>query len=76
MSGSKHRSTRRHNRRQTGSYLQVTFIADSPTQTAVPVAVYQEKRYHALKTEPWSSPKINAEKSQAEADKLTQELGC
>ena len=61
--------------KQTGSYLNITFIADSPSQTTVRVAVYEEKRYKGLKTEPWSSPKINAEQSQAEAGKLKQELG-
>ncbi len=61
--------------RQTGSYLQVTFISDSPAQTTVRVAAYEEKRYKGLKTEPWSTPKVNDEKSQAEAAKLKQELG-
>lgn len=61
--------------RQTGSYLEVTFISDSPTQTTVRVAAYEEKRYKGLKTEPWSTPKVNDEKSQSEAAKLKQELG-
>jgi hypothetical protein len=61
--------------RQTGSYLEVTFTSDSPAQTTVRVAAYEEKRYKGLKTEPWSTPKVNAEKSQAEATKLKQELG-
>lgn len=61
--------------RQTGSYLEVTFISDSPAQTTVRVAAYEEKRYKGLKTEPWSTPKVNDEKSQAEAAKLKQELG-
>jgi hypothetical protein len=61
--------------RQTGSYLEVTFISDSPVQTTVGVAAYEEKRYKGLKTEPWSTPKVNDEKSQAEAAKLKQELG-
>jgi hypothetical protein len=61
--------------RQTGSYLEVTFISESPAQTTVRVAAYEEKRYKGLKTEPWSTPKVNDEKSQAEAAKLKQELG-
>jgi hypothetical protein len=61
--------------RQTGSYLEVTFISDSPADTTVRVAAYEEKRYKGLKTEPWSTPKVNDEKSQAEAAKLKQELG-
>jgi hypothetical protein len=61
--------------RQTGSYLEVTFISDSPAQTTVRVASYEEKRYKGLKTEPWSTPKVKAEQSQAEAAKLKQELG-
>ncbi|HEX5426264.1 MAG TPA: hypothetical protein VF283_22440 [Bryobacteraceae bacterium] len=61
--------------RQTGSYLQVTFISDSPAQTTVRVAAYEDKRYKALTTEPWSTPKVNTRKSKAEAVKLKQELG-
>jgi uncharacterized protein YxeA len=61
--------------RQTGSYLEVTFISDSSAQTTVRVAAYEEKRYKGLKTEPWSTPKVNDEKSQVEAAKLKQELG-
>jgi hypothetical protein len=61
--------------RQTGSYLEVTFISDSPSQTTVRIAAYEEKRYKGLKTEPWSTPKVNAQQSQAEAAKLKQELG-
>jgi hypothetical protein len=61
--------------RQTGSYLAVTFISDSSAQTTVRVAAYEEKRYKGLKTEPWSTPKVNPEQSQVEAAKLKQELG-
>jgi hypothetical protein len=61
--------------RQTGSYLEVTFISDSSAQTTVRVAAYEEKRYKGLKTEPWSTPKVNSEQSAAEAGKLKQELG-
>jgi hypothetical protein len=61
--------------KQTGSYLEVTFIADSSSQTTVRVAALEEKRYKGLKTEPWSTPKVNDGRSQAEATKLKQELG-
>ena len=61
--------------KQTGSYLEITFIPDSPSQTTVRVTAYEEKRYKGLKTEPWSTPKANAEQSEAEAAKLKQDLG-
>ena len=61
--------------RQTGSYLEVTFISDGESETTVRVGAYEEKRYKALNTEPWSTPKVVAEKSEAEAAKLKQELG-
>lgn len=61
--------------KQTGSYLEITFISDGPAQTTVRLAAYEEKRYKGLKTEPWSTPKVNAEQSAAEAAKLKQELG-
>jgi hypothetical protein len=61
--------------RQTGSYLEVTFISDGDSETTVRVAAYEEKRYKALNTEPWSTPKVVTEKSEAEAAKLKQELG-
>lgn len=61
--------------KQTGSYLEVTFLSDNPSETTVRVTAYEEKRYKGLKTEPWSTPKVNSEQSQAEAAKLKQELG-
>jgi hypothetical protein len=61
--------------RQTGSYMEVTFISDGDSETTVRVAAYEEKRYKALNTEPWSTPKVVAEKSDAEAAKLKEELG-
>ena len=61
--------------KQTGSYLEITFISDSPSQTTVRVTAYEEKRYKGLKTEPWSTPKVNGEQSQSELAKLKQELG-
>src|SRR3569833_1240480 len=39
--------------KQTGSYMEITFIADGPSQTAVKVTAYEEKRYKGLKTEQW-----------------------
>lgn len=61
--------------KQTGSYLEITFISDTPSQTTVRVTAYEEKRYKGLKTEPWSTPKVNIEQSEAEAAKLKQEWG-
>ena len=61
--------------KQTGSYLEITFISDGPSQTTVRVAAYEERRYKGLKTEPWSTPRVNTEQSEAEATKLKQELG-
>ena len=61
--------------KQTGSYMEITFISDGPSQTTVRVTAYEEKRYKGLKTEPWSTPKVNAEQSDADAAKLKQELG-
>jgi hypothetical protein len=60
--------------RQTGSYTKITFISDGD-KTEARIAVYEEKRYKALKTEPWSEPKVNVERSQAVAYRLKQELG-
>jgi len=53
----------------------VTFISDGDSETTVRVAAYEEKRYKALNTAPWSTPKVVAEKSEAEAAKLKEELG-
>src|SRR3954468_3923447 len=39
--------------KQTGSYLEVTFVSDGTSQTTVRVSAYEEKRYKGLKTEPW-----------------------
>lgn len=61
--------------KQTGSYLEITFISDSPSQTTVRVGAYEAKRYKGLKTEPWSTPKVNAKESEAEVAKLKNELG-
>jgi hypothetical protein len=61
--------------RQTGTYLEVTFIAEGDSQTTARVTVYEEKRYKALMTEPWSTPKVNDKKSRDEAATLKQQLG-
>jgi hypothetical protein len=61
--------------RQAGSHLEIQFIQDAATQTSVHVAVLVQTRYKALKTEPWSSPKIDTEQSQQTAAKLKAGLG-
>ena len=61
--------------KQTGSYLEVTFVLDGTSPTSVRVSAYEEKRYKGLKTEPWSTPKVNAEQSEAEAAKLNRNSG-
>ena len=61
--------------KQTGTYMEITFIADRPSQTTVRVTAYEGKRYKRLKTEPWSTANVNEVQSQAEAAKLKQELG-
>lgn len=55
--------------RQTGSYLQIQFVSVA-TGTTVDVSVMEEKRYKALQTEPWGTPKVNEAKSQSEAEQL------
>lgn len=59
---------------QTGSYLQIQFVQGA-NGTTVQVSVYESKRYKALQTEPWGTPKVNEEKSQAEAETLQKGLG-
>jgi sugar/nucleoside kinase (ribokinase family) len=60
--------------RQTGTYSKISFIPVGG-QTELRISVYEEKRYKALKIEPWSEPKLNEERSQAFAFRLKQELG-
>jgi hypothetical protein len=60
--------------RQTGTYSKISFIPIGD-QTELRISVYEEKRYKALKIEPWSEPKLNEERSQALAFRLKQELG-
>jgi len=55
---------------QIGTRVYLTVIKDSETQTSVRVAVSEQKRYKALQTEPWSSPKVNAEKSSELSEKI------
>ena len=55
---------------QVGTRVYLTVIKDSETQTSVRVAVSEQKRYKALQTEPWSSPKVNAEKSSELSEKI------
>jgi hypothetical protein len=61
--------------RQTGTYLEITFISEGGSQTTARITVFGEKRYKGLKTEPWSTPKVDQEKSHTEAATLKQELG-
>ncbi len=49
--------------KQTGTRTVVSLIKDNPSHTIVKVAVTEQKRYKALQTEPWSDPKLDAEKT-------------
>jgi len=60
--------------RQTGTRVNVSLIRDSKTVTEVQVAVTQQKRFKALQTEPWGSPKVNKAKSSALAAKMKAAL--
>lgn len=55
---------------QIGTRIYLTVIKSSETETSVRVAVSEQKRYKALQTEPWSSPKVNAEKSSELSEKI------
>jgi len=59
---------------QTGTRVYLTVIKDSDTQTSVRVAVSEQKRYKAMQTEPWSSPKVNPEKSAELSEKIKAAL--
>jgi len=61
--------------RQTGTHLEIQFIQQAGGSTEVMVTVYDEKRYKALQTEPWSTPKLNMDKSAAESLRLKAALG-
>ncbi len=56
--------------RQTGSRVQITFIKEGENSVTMRVAVVEQKRYKALKTEPWGDPKVSLEKSNKAADEL------
>jgi len=60
--------------RQTGTRVSVSLIRDSDTVTSVKVAVTEQKRYKAVQTEPWGSPKVNKAKSSALAEKMKAAL--
>lgn len=55
---------------QTGTRIYLTVIKDSDVQTTVRVAVSEQKRYKAVQTEPWGTPKVNEKKSADLADKV------
>lgn len=59
---------------QTGSYLQIQFVS-GPNGTTVDVSVMEEKRYKALQTEPWGTPKVNGQRSVAEAETIQKGMG-
>lgn len=59
---------------QTGTRVNVPLIRDSKNVTEVQVAVTQQKRFKALQTEPWGSPKANKAKSSALAGKMKAAL--
>jgi hypothetical protein len=59
---------------QTGSYTKISFI-DEGGKTSLRVAVFEVKRYKALKAEPWGEPKVNTKESQAQAFRLEKDLG-
>ena len=60
--------------RQTGTRVNVSLIRESENVTSVRVAVTEQKRYKALQTEPWGSPKVNKTKSSALSDKMKSAL--
>ena len=60
--------------RQTGTRINVSLIRDSKTVTEVKVAVTEQKRYKALQTEPWGSPKVDKKQSSAVAAKMKAAL--
>ena len=61
---------------QTGTRMQVTLIRESATTTTVRVAATEQKRFKAIQTEPWGSPKVNAAKSAEYAEKLQKALSA
>jgi len=61
--------------KQTGTRTIVTFIKESDKETTVKVAVTVMKRYKAIQTEPWSDPKLDADKTAIAVAKLKTALG-
>lgn len=57
-------------RHQTGTRVSVSLIRDSKNVTEVQVAVTQQKRFKALQTEPWGTPKVDKAKTSALAGKM------
>jgi hypothetical protein len=61
--------------RQTGTHTEIQFTKDSDSSTTVRVSVLEQTRYKALKTEPWSDPKVNTEASEGLIARLKERLG-
>jgi hypothetical protein len=60
--------------RQKGTHTEIQFTKESDRVTLVRVSVFEQTRYKALKTEPWSDPKLNTEASVALIVRLTEGL--
>lgn len=60
--------------RQTGTRLQITLIEEDDEETTVRVAITRQKRYKAVKTEPWSEPQVDEEASRKAAAALRNAL--
>jgi hypothetical protein len=56
--------------RQTGTRVYLTTIKDGDATTTIRVAVSEQKRYKALTTEAWGTPKVNAERSRDLAQRI------
>ena len=56
--------------RQTGTRVYLTTIKDADAKTTIRVAVSEQKRFKAITTEAWGTPKVNAEKSKDLAQKI------
>ncbi len=62
---------------QTGRHIQITFIKEGESTSSsftMRVAVLEQKRYKALRTEAWSDARLNAEESNKMADELLATL--
>jgi hypothetical protein len=60
--------------RQTGTRTVISLTKTSDAVTTVRVTVTEQKRFKALQTEPWSEPKLNADKTARAAATLKQNL--